>query len=332
MATDVQTATPAGVTARPFPLPPGVVKANARARRLERRIAMVVVLAPLVGLIAAMVLLWDQAIGVTELTLLAVFYSLSTFGIGIGYHRLVSHRSFQTTGPIRALFAIFGSMAGQGPVLFWAAIHRRHHQYSDQPGDPHSPNLHGVGLGAWLRGFWHAHTGWLFVHEITDWGRWIPDLLRDRTLVRVNQLYFLWMFLGLALPAAIGGLVSGTWAGALLGLLWGGLVRMFLLHHSTWAINSVTHVWGTRPYKSRDYSRNNALVAVLTYGEGWHNNHHAFPTSAIHGLEWYQVDPSGLVIRTLRLLGLAWDVKCPTAAMCAEARRVPGVEATPAAG
>jgi stearoyl-CoA desaturase (delta-9 desaturase) len=331
MTTETQAAPPS-VAARPFSLAPGVVKASARARRVERRIAMVVVLTPLVGLIAAIVLLWDQAIGVTELTLLAVFYSLSTFGIGIGYHRLVSHRSFQTTGPVRALFAIFGSMAGQGPVLFWAAIHRRHHQYSDLPGDPHSPNLHGSGIGAMLKGFWHAHTGWLFVHEVTDWGRWIPDLLRDRTLFRINQLYFVWMVLGLALPAAIGGLVSGTWTGALLGLLWGGLVRMFLLHHSTWAINSVTHIWGTRPYRSRDYSRNNALVAVLTYGEGWHNNHHAFPTSAIHGLEWWQVDLSGLVIRALRLCGLAWDVKRPTAAMCQEARSVPAAEAAPAPG
>src|SRR5262249_19693152 len=148
---------------------------------------------------------------------------------------LASHRSFQTSAPIRVLFAVLGSTAGQGPVLFWAAIHRRHHQYSDQPGDPHSPNLHGDGVWGLLKGFWHAHTGWMFVHEITDWGRWIPDLLRDRALFRVNRLYFLWLFLGLAVPAVVGGVISGTWTGAVLGFLWGGLVRLFLLHHCTWA-------------------------------------------------------------------------------------------------
>lgn len=255
--------------------------------------------------------------------LLIAMYSLTTFGIGIGYHRLLSHRSFQTSAPIRALFAILGSMAGQGPPLFWAAVHRRHHKYSDQPGDPHSPNLHGGGVWGVLRGFWHAHTGWLFVHEITDWGRWIPDLLQDRLLFRINRLYFLWMLLGLAIPATIGGLLSGTWRGAGLGMLWGGLVRMFLLHHSTWGINSVTHLWGTRPYKSNDYSRNNALVALMTYGEGWHNNHHAFPHSALHGLRWWQVDISGLVIRTLQACGLAWDVKRPSPAACRKAQRHP---------
>jgi stearoyl-CoA desaturase (delta-9 desaturase) len=329
MATETHTAITPRVSARKSALPPGVVKANAAATRLERRIALIVILTPILGLVAAIVLLWERAIGVPELATLAVMYVLGMFGITIGFHRLASHRSFQTPAPLRALFAILGSTAGQGPVLYWAAIHRRHHKYSDQPGDPHSPNMHGDGWRGLLKGFWHAHTGWMFVHEVIDWGRWIPDLLADRTLFRVSRLYFLWMFLGLAIPAAVCGLIGGSWMGALLGLLWGGLVRLFLLHHCTWAINSVTHIWGTRPYKSRDYSRNNALVAVVTLGEGWHNNHHAFPTSAFHGLTWWQIDPSGLVIRALRLCGLAWDVKTPSLATRAEARRVHGAEDVP---
>jgi stearoyl-CoA desaturase (delta-9 desaturase) len=295
---------------------------------MERWLALVTTLTPILGVIAAIALLWGWAIGVTELVLLFGMYSLTTIGIGVGYHRLVSHRSFQTSTPIRILLAILGSMAGQGPVLYWAAIHRRHHQYSDHPGDPHSPNLHGAGPWSLIKGFCHAHVGWLFVHEITDWARWIPDQLRDRALFRVNRLYFLWIFLGLAIPAAIGGLVNGSWMGALLGLLWGGLVRTCLLHHSTWAINSVTHVWGTRPYQSGDCSRNNAVVAVMTYGEGWHNNHHAFPTSAFHGLEWWQIDPNGMLIRTLRLCGLAWDVKYPALSIREAARRSPEPSAT----
>ncbi|HEY7312378.1 MAG TPA: acyl-CoA desaturase [Gemmataceae bacterium] len=327
MTTEMQPVPEAVVATPRRILPPGVARANAAATRLERRMALIMILTPLLGLIVAIALLWERAIGVTELLLLVGMYVLGMFGITIGFHRLASHRSFQTYAPIRALFAILGSTAAQGPVLYWAAIHRRHHQYSDHEGDPHSPNLHGDGLRGILKGFWHAHTGWMFVHEITDWGRWIPDLLRDRTLFRVNRFYFVWLFLGLAVPAVLGGWISGTWMGALLGLLWGGLVRLFLLHHCTWAINSVTHIWGTRPYKSRDYSRNNALVAIVTFGEGWHNNHHAFPSSAFHGLEWWQYDPSAVVLRLLRLFRLAWDLKRPSDETRREALRLPGQEA-----
>jgi stearoyl-CoA desaturase (delta-9 desaturase) len=322
---------PSAPPSAPPTVPPGVARASARSRRLERRIALVTVVTPFIGTLAAIALLWGWMIGPVELGILVVMYSLAAVGIGIGYHRLVSHQSFQTYAPIRAVFTILGCISAQGPPLFWAAIHRRHHQYSDRPGDPHSPNMHGEGVAAMLRGLWHAHTGWLFVHETTDWGRWVPDLLRDRALFRINQLYFVWIFLGLALPALAGGLIAGTWQGAALGFLWGGLVRMFLVHHTTWSINSVTHVIGTRPFKSRDYSRNNFLVALLTFGEGWHNNHHAFPTSAVHGLAWWQLDINKYVIRTLEFFGLAWDVNAPTEKAMRDARRESSREPLPPA-
>jgi stearoyl-CoA desaturase (Delta-9 desaturase) len=303
---------------------PGIAQANRRARTLERRIALVVVILPVVGLVAAIVQLWGRAVGPVDLALLAGMYFVTSIGIGIGYHRLVAHGSFQTVGPIRALLAVFGSMAAQGPILYWAAIHRRHHSCSDQPGDPHSPHVgQGAGLGGLLRGFWHAHVGWLFAHEITDWSRYGIDLLRDRTLFVINRLYFLWVVLGLALPAAVGGALTRSWHGALTGLVWGGLVRIFLVHHVTWGVNSICHIYGTTPFRSRDESRNNAWLALPSFGEAWHNNHHAFPFSAVHGLRWWQVDLNAGMIRGLEALGLAWNVKVPTPKMLREARIAP---------
>jgi len=299
----------------------GVTEANAAAEKFERRIAVVVVVTPFLGFIAAILLLWGHLIGGVELGILVGMYALTTIGIGVGFHRLFSHQSFQTNTAVGAMLAILGSMAAQGPVLFWAAIHRRHHAYSDRPGDPHSPHFHGEGILGMFRGLWHAHTGWLFVHEITDWSHWIPDLLRDRVLFKINQLYFVWVFVGLLIPAILGGVLTGTWMGAFYGLLWGGLVRIFLLHHATWSVNSITHFYGGRPFCTRDESRNNLFVALVAFGEGWHNNHHAFPNSAKHGLKWWQIDINAWVIRTLEMLGLAWDVKVPTARMMREARR-----------
>lgn len=302
----------------------GAVRTNAAAVRRERRIALVMVLTPLLGTLAALALLGWHPIGATELLLLAGTYSLSTAGVGIGYHRLASHRSFQTYTPIRVLLAVLGSTAGQGPLLYWAAVHRRHHKHSDEPEDPHSPHHHGGGLWGTLKGFWHVYLGWALVARPADWGYWVPDLLRDRALLRVNRLYFVWLFLGLAIPAAVGGWVHGTWMGALLGLLWGGLARMFLGQLNIAAVNTWTHLWGAQPYPTRDHSRNSALVALLSYGEGWHNNHHAFPNSAFHGLEWWQLDLNGLLVRVLQFLRLVWDVKCPSAAARAEARHAAG--------
>jgi stearoyl-CoA desaturase (Delta-9 desaturase) len=282
------------------------------AQVLERRIALWVVVIPFLALITGGVLLWRSAVGRVEIYLLCGMYAVNIIGIGVGFHRHFSHRSFQTTRSIKAILAIMGSFASQGPVVFWAAVHRRHHTFSDREGDPHSPHLHPPGLKNVLRGFWHAHTGWLFSPEVYDWVLYVPDLVKDRMIMRINRLYFLWVGLGLALPAGLGYLLIGGWRGALGGLLWGGLIRIALTHHTTWSVNSICHIYGSRPYKSQDFSRNNVWMALPAFGEGWHNNHHAFPSSAFHGLHWWQVDLHAYIIRGLAFLHLAWDVKSPS--------------------
>jgi stearoyl-CoA desaturase (Delta-9 desaturase) len=282
------------------------------AQVLERRIALWVVVIPFLAMIAGAVLLFRSAVGRVELYLLLAMYASNMIGIGVGYHRLFSHRSFQATRPVKAILAIMGSFASQGPVVFWAAVHRRHHNFSDREGDPHSPHLHAPGFINELKGFWHAHTGWLFSPEVYDWVLYVPDLVKDRMIMRINRLYFLWVALGLAIPSAIGYFLIGGWRGALDGFLWGGLIRIALAHHGTWSVNSICHIFGKRPYRSNDYSRNNPWMAVAVFGEGWHNNHHAFPSSAYHGLHWWQVDLHGYIIRALAFLHLAWDVRFPT--------------------
>jgi stearoyl-CoA desaturase (delta-9 desaturase) len=278
------------------------------ATRLERRVALATVVTPLLGFIAAAASLWGRGLGPVDVGLCAGFYALTTIGITVGFHRLFAHRSFRAARAVEILLGIAGSMAAEGPVLFWVAAHRRHHKHSDREGDPHSPHLHG---GAWaaVRGLFHAHIGWMVRHEPDDLDRYARDLLRDRTLVLwLNQPYFLWVGLGLLAPAAIGGALARSWAGALTGFLWGGLARIFLVHHVTWSVNSICHTFGTRPYDTRDASTNNPAIGLLAFGEGWHNNHHAFPYSARHGLAWWQLDASWLVIRALERLGLASDV------------------------
>lgn len=292
---------------------PRIVRLNPRAERIERRITLVTVILPFLGVLAAIALLWGRGVGWLDLGLLAVMYTLTAVGVGAGYHRLLAHRAFKTTPWLRTMFTILGSMAGQGPVLFWTAVHRRHHAHSDEAGDPHSPHLHGPGRWAFLRGLWHAHTGWLFDHESANVAFYVPDLLKDQAMYRLNQAYFLWMAVGLAAPAVAGGLLTQSWTGALTGFIWGGWVRMCLLHHATWSINSICHVYGRRPYQTGDLSANNPWLALPSFGEAWHNNHHAYPSSAMHGLEWWQVDLCGLLIRFLRATGLAWDVRSPRA-------------------
>jgi stearoyl-CoA desaturase (delta-9 desaturase) len=209
------------------------------------------------------------------------------------------------------MLAIAGSMAVEGPVLKWVAVHRLHHQHSDDEDDPHSPHFHGGGVRGMLLGLWHAHVGWMFDDDHENLERYIPDLRRDRTLCAISRLFPVWVVVGLALPALIGGLATRSWSGAGLGLIWGGLVRVFFVHHVTWSINSVCHIWGSQPFGNRDHSRNNVIFGFLALGEGWHNNHHAFPASARHGLKWWQADMSYVLIRFLALLGLAWRIKLP---------------------
>jgi stearoyl-CoA desaturase (Delta-9 desaturase) len=230
----------------------------------------------------------------------------------VGFHRLFTHRSFDTSRPVRYLFAVLGSMAVEGPVITWVADHRKHHAYADEEGDPHSPHTtHGTGLGATIKGLWHAHIGWMFEGVgRAEQMRFAPDLMKDRGLRAISSNFFPLMFLSLAIPFALGYLIGGSLTDALLALLWGGAVRIFLLHHVTWSINSVCHFFGRRRFDTTDKSTNVAWLSVLSFGEAWHHNHHAFPTSARHGLRWWELalDPGGLLISAMEKAGLVWNV------------------------
>jgi stearoyl-CoA desaturase (delta-9 desaturase) len=276
---------------------------------LARIATLLVIILPLLGLVAVPFLLWGWGFGWVELGLLSGMYLLTALGITVGFHRLFTHQSFETNPVVRFVLAALGSMAVQGSVIKWVALHRRHHQHSDTADDPHSPHHHGGGLWGVLRGFWHAHIGWAFKADPAGLDRYVKDLRRSPTVRLASSLFPLWIVLGLLIPAALGGLLTGGWSGVLLGFVWGGLVRVFLVHHVTWSVNSVCHLWGGRPYPDRDHSRNNFVFGVLALGEGWHNNHHAFPASARHGLRWWQIDVSYYVIRLLALVRLARNVR-----------------------
>lgn len=277
----------------------------------ERQLAWLTVGIPTLGTIVAIVVAWHNGIGALELGLLAGMYLLTALGVEVGLHRFFSHHAFKAGPAVTAFFAIAGSMAAQGPVLFWAATHRQHHAFTDKVGDPHSPCVEGRGLRARLAGWWHAHVGWLFVLRRQNWSQFVPDLFRDRLVVRLNQHYYLWVLLGLAIPALVGGLIEQSLYGALMGLLWGGFVRIFLVDHATWCINSFAHTFGPRDHDTRDRSRNLFWLAIPTVGGGWHNNHHAFPALAHTGLKPWQIDIGGRFIDLLALCGLVWDVRKP---------------------
>lgn len=286
---------------------------NPYIHRLQRRHFLLFDVAPIVGTVAALAFLFVRPFGAVEFALLFGMWLLTGLGITVGYHRLFTHRTFRTTPTVTAVLAVLGSMAGQGPVVSWVALHRRHHEYSDREGDPHSPNLSGDGLRGALRGLAHSHFLWMRRHEYPNIVHYAPDLIKDRSLVRVARLYYWWVGLGLLIPAVLGGLLTLSWTGAVSGLLWGGFVRIFLLEHIVWAINSFLHMVGTRPYQSRENSRNGGVFALITLGESWHNNHHAFPESPSFGLHWYRLDPGYWLIWTLETFGLAWDLKVPSA-------------------
>ncbi len=286
-----------------------ILALGSRAYRLQRRVTLATVLVPFIGVIGAVTYFWGHGVDLIDLGLFAGMYSLTVIGIDVGLHRLVAHRAFQTTPMVRACLCALGSMAAQGPVLLWVAVHRRHHAMSDRPGDPHSPHLHGDGVRGIVQGFWHAHTGWLFKHELPRAATYVPDLIRDRSLRSVSRFYALWVLLGLAIPTALGGWLHGSWSGAFEGFVWGGLVRVFVVQHVTWSVNSICHLFGSRPFRNADYSANNLWLALLSFGESWHNNHHACPRAAFHGFRWWEVDIAGYVIRGLDAVGLAWAIK-----------------------
>jgi len=270
------------------------------------------VVLPLLGVGSIAVFLWGWGFSWTDLGLLLGMYVLTVLGITIGFHRLFTHRSFETYHFMKVILGVLGSMAVQGSLFQWVGLHRRHHQHSDRSGDPHSPHLHGEGILGLLRGLWHAHLGWIFKPDPPDMDRYIKDLRQSRLLRLVSALFPVWVTLGLLLPGVLGGVITDTWGGVWTGLIWGGLVRVFLVHHVTWSVNSICHLWGFQPYDSDDESRNNPVVGILALGEGYHNSHHAFPTSARHGLRWWQFDLSYYIIRALTWVGLAWDVRLPS--------------------
>jgi stearoyl-CoA desaturase (delta-9 desaturase) len=285
---------------------------GAKFRSAQQAHVAFMTIVPLLATVAAVVLAAREGLGRLELALLFATYSLTMIGITAGYHRLLSHRAFDGPSWVRVLFAVLGSTAGQGPPLYWVANHRRHHQYSDKPGDPHSPKCDGNKPLTGLRGLWHAHIGWSIDHELSDVLHYCKDIFRDRQIRLVNRLYYVIMLTGLAVPTAIGAVVTHNLHGALLGLLWGGFVRLFLTFHATNCINSITHTFGGRAFDTREDSRNTLWLVIPTFGEAWHNNHHAFPRSAFFGHGLAQIDLGAWVIAVLERVGLVRDVKRPT--------------------
>ena len=277
-------------------------------------VTLIAVGVPPLGLLSAMGLLWGVALSWLDIVLFLVLYSASALGNSVGFHRLFTHRSFETTKWLRATFAILGSMAMQGPVTQWVTDHRKHHALSDKDGDPHSPHAgHGDGVLGTVKGFAHAHVGWLFTLKGMERGwQYGRDLYEDKLIRRIDRLYLLWVVATFGLPFVVGYLAGGfRWQLGVEALVWGGLVRVFAYQHATFSVNSICHMFGRRAYRSRDESRNNWVVAMLTMGEGWHYNHHAFPSSARHGLGRLQIDASWWTIKLLEKLGLAWNVRLP---------------------
>jgi stearoyl-CoA desaturase (Delta-9 desaturase) len=278
--------------------------------RAEKLINLGAVVVPFLATIAAIVLLWNSWVTSTDLLIAAAMYLLTAVGITVGFHRLLTHRSFQTFKPIEYAFAVLGSMAAQGPVISWVADHRKHHAHTDEEGDPHSPHVDpDGGVKGVFSGLWHAHTGWLMSSQgRADWKKYAPDLYEDRGMRLISRQFPLLVLASLSIPALAGYLLTGSWVGAVTGLLWGGLVRIFFVHHVTWSVNSVCHFLGSRRFETDDHSTNVFWLALPSLGESWHHNHHAFPRSAVHGLKRWEPDPSGMIIATMERVGLARNV------------------------
>ncbi|MCB9839198.1 MAG: fatty acid desaturase [Phycisphaeraceae bacterium] len=313
------TTIPSSPIDRPAPLAdgvgvtPSIIPYESIRVPLRMRIAnLIAIILPFAGIVAGGVLIWPLGFGWLYIALLVGGYLCTGIGVTAGFHRLFTHKSFETGRGVKFILGVLGSMAVEGPLLSWVATHRCHHQHSDRDDDPHSPHSFGGGLWRMLRGIWHAQMGWIISHKSPSFKKYVPDLEHDRMLRFIHAAFPLWVAVGLLIPALLGGLITLSWTGALLGFIWGGLIRVFFVHHVTWSVNSVCHIWGAQPYDCHDESRNNPIFGVLALGEGWHNNHHAFPTSARHGLKWWQFDASWLFIRTLMLLNLARNPRLPS--------------------
>jgi stearoyl-CoA desaturase (delta-9 desaturase) len=296
---------PAEIAARPGEFQPPSSHDGA-----DRLATALVTLLPVIALAIVIPLAWGSVLHLYDVVVFAICYVPTGLGITIGFHRLLTHRAFETTPAVRGILTILGCMAIEGPPIEWVANHRKHHTYSDEDGDPHSPHVNFAGgLAGSLRGLWHAHLGWVFGGGMANEARYAPDLLADPVVRWVDRTFFLWVLAGLAIPFGLGWALSGgTMDGALSGLLWGGAVRVLVLHHVTFSINSLCHFFGRRDFETTDHSTNLAWLAPLSFGESWHNNHHAFPRSAKHGLGRRQLDLSGLVIGGLEKAGFAWDL------------------------
>jgi stearoyl-CoA desaturase (delta-9 desaturase) len=280
--------------------------------RVERVVTAVLVLAPLAALVFGVVWFWGRGVHVRDVILAVTLFFVVGHGITIGYHRLLAHKSFAACRPLKLVLTAAGSMAFQGGPIGWVANHRRHHVFADREQDPHTPHRFGRGVGGQLRGLWHAHVGWLFNHEPADSARHAADLLKDRDVVVINALFPMWCVASLAIPFGLGWLFGGGVGAALTALLWAGGVRIFVLQHVTWSINSLGHTLGRRPFETTDRSTNVAALALISMGESWHNGHHAFPRSARHGLLAGQWDTSALLIRGFERAGWVHDVHWPT--------------------
>jgi stearoyl-CoA desaturase (Delta-9 desaturase) len=300
-------------TSVPAPGKPVVLPPPSHRRLIADRIALGLFVAiPFAAVIAAVPMLWGRYLSVTDVVIAVVMYYFTGHGVTVGFHRYFTHKSFKAKRWVRVVLAIAGSMAVEGPVIRWVADHRRHHAFSDREGDPHSPWRYGETLGALTKGFWHAHIGWMFDEEQTNYERFAPDLLADRDIVRVNARFGTLTTVSLLVPPLVGGLVTWSWLGAATAFFWGSLVRVFVLHHTTWSVNSVCHIFGNRPFASRDKATNFWPMALLAMGENWHNLHHAEPTSARHGVLRGQVDTSARLIWAMEKLGWVSDVRWPT--------------------
>jgi stearoyl-CoA desaturase (delta-9 desaturase) len=298
---------------RPAPKPMLSTQAS-RAELITIRAFLII---PFIALVAAVPLVWGWGIGWVDLAVAGALYTISTLGVTIGYHRYFTHGSFKAKRGLRIALAIAGGLAAQGSVIGWVADHRRHHAFSDREGDPHSPWLFGTSASALVKGFWHAHMGWLFGRDRTNIDRFAPDLAADRDIRAVDRLFPLWIAISVLLPAVLGGLISMSWWGVLTGFLWAGLARIAFQHHITWSVNSICHMIGDRPFASRDKSANFWPLAILSMGESWHNSHHADPTSARHGVRRGQLDVSARVIWLFERFGWATQVRWPTPARLA---------------
>jgi stearoyl-CoA desaturase (delta-9 desaturase) len=277
---------------------------------VDRLASGVVTAAPPIMVLIGMYFGWmGNLLDWRDLLILALGYVGVGTGITVGYHRLLTHRSFKCHRFVRAAFAALGSAAAEGPVIDWVATHRKHHQFSDAAGDPHSPHGHGGGWNGAVRGLAHAHIGWVFSDmDVADEKRYAKDLLAEPWIVFVDRTFVVWVIAGLGVAFGLGVALTGTVAGGLEALLWGGAARIFFMHHATFSINSICHFFGSQDFETADESRNVPWLAIPTWGEAWHNNHHAFPTSYRHGLSRWQIDPSAGIIRLMEMVGLAWDV------------------------